>query len=392
MRNGTKFRRLLMVACLAASVALAACGGDDNPAGNNANNSANNGADTGEPDTGVPDVDDQDAGDEDSGEHDAGDEDSGEQDAGDEDANAETCEFDDVLGQASDLELDETATSWLLNAEADAQMLSLWIGKDAGAAGTGSVAFADSPLADQDNALVVGRGCSSGSCDAYFMAIGGSMDITTWDKDIAGSFEADISDIELVEIAATANGFERVDSGQSSCIDSLSLTAATDPMDIFPADVTCDRDGITTAGGSSAVPTDGGALIVEAGTDGQATQDFLSLQIYPDLAGAATSAGTYELTDFNYATCENCLLIYAGCDDQTCQKTFIAGEGTLEITNAGTVDGAFTAGEPFTAALTDAKLVEVTIDSNYDTEIVEGGESWCISQYYWDGAIQSPLP
>jgi hypothetical protein len=378
-----------MVICLVASLAVTACG-DDSDSGNNGG--GNNGADVGDQDTGDQDAGDQDAGDQDTGDQDTGDQDTGDQDAGDQDTDNGGP---DVTGLTvpSGLELDETDSSWSLFAETDTQLISLSLNKEGGATGTGQFQFEDVVLDEANNTLITADGCTDQGCRAFFMATSGTLDITAFETDVeGGSFEANLSNVGLVEIEQTQAGFQKVDGGETWLIDSADISATTDPSDTFPTTVACDTQGFTAADGTaSATATNGGALIVDAANSDTAPQDALSLQIYPSFAGAATTAGQYQLDDYNFASCANCLLIYAGCDDQgTCQKTYSAGAGTLDITAAGTTDDAFVVGEQFTATLTDAKLVEVTISDSYDTEFVEDGADWCVDSYSWDLTIIEP--
>lgn len=381
-----KCNRLMTVACLAAALALTACGDDGTPAGGNNLSEADTGVDTGEPDAGGDDVGDEDAGDEDAGEEDAGD------DTGEEDTGEDACDLEGFTAP-SEMVMDESATGWSLFGSSGTQLLSLSIANDGGLTDVGSVSFEDKPLAEQANALVLADGCGPESCESFFMATAGTLEVSTWNQEPDGSFEARLTDVELVEIAETDTGFSRVTDGMSWCVASLELSASTDPMDTLPTNVTCDRNGFAAVtDGVTATATGNGPLIVEALNADAAPRDAMSLQIYPGYDGAAVASSTYNLDDFNYATCANCLLVYAGCDGDTCQKTFIAGEGSLEVSSTGMADDAFTAGEQFTATLTGAKLVEVEIDSNYDTELVPGGESWCIDSFSWDLPVSDPAP
>jgi hypothetical protein len=376
MTNLLNRRRLMMVICLVATLALAACG-DDNGGNNGGGNNGggNNGADAGDQDT--------------------GDQDGGDQDGGDEDTNGGGgCDLTGFTSPTG-MTIDESAFAWSLYGETDSQAVSLTLYKEGGTTGTGEVEFEDLPFADIFNELLLGDNCGDEGCETLYVAVSGTLNITEWDmENEGGNFAAELTDLELVELAQTQSGYERVENGQTWCVDSLSLSATTDVIDTFPDTVDCDRDGFTAADGEiSAVASDQGPLIVEAPSAAQAPRDVLSLQIYPSVTGAATTVGTHELDGSNYADCANCVLVYTECaeGDDTCEpQTFLAGEGTLDISSAGTGDDGFAVGEQFTATMTDAKLVVVIIDQSFESTIVEDGEGWCIDSFSWDVTLEAP--
>lgn len=382
-----KYERLMTATLLVAALALTACGDDGTPAGGGNNlDEADVGVDAAAPDAGGEDVGEADA-----GERDTGDE-PGEDASPQPDTGGDACDLEGFTAPA-DMVMDESATGWTLFGSSGTQLISLSMANDGGLTDVGTVSFENKPLAEQANALVLADGCTPESCETFFLATSGTLEISTWSQEPDGRFEARLIDVELVEIAETDTGFTRVDDGMSWCIDSLELSATTDPMDSFPASVSCDRSGFTALTDFvTATALGNGPLIVEALDAEAAPQNALSLQIYPSYDGAAVATGSYQIDDFNYATCANCLLVYAGCDGDTCEKTFIAGEGSLEVSRTGMAENAFTAGEQFTATLTGATLVEVEIDSNYDTELVPDGESWCIDSFSWDLPVSDPAP
>ena len=77
--------------------------------------------------------------------------------------------------------------------------------------------------------------------------------------------------------------------------------------------------------------------------------------------------------DQNYETCETCVLIYADCGVETCNKIFYATAGSIEISaidqTAGTI----------TAKLKNIVAIEVTIDPEFYTSTpVPNGETYCV--------------
>jgi hypothetical protein len=113
--------------------------------------------------------------------------------------------------------------------------------------------------------------------------------------------------------------------------------------------------------------------------------DAISIEVYTggDFAGA-TGPGTYSLDDPNYRTCSNCVLIYADCSGERCEKTFYADAGDLVI------DRWDVNGGRFSGTLRNLKLKEVTIDSDtYDSTVVAGGETWCLDAVPFDAEIKA---
>ncbi len=375
MRKMMDHQRWLMMLCLAMTVALAgACG--DNGGGGGGGGGGN--VDAG-PDVAV------DGGAQDGGVSDGGLQDGGQDVSGQDGGGA--CDLNGFT-PPTDMQLDETAFDWNLLGQSGDQVISLSLSKDGGATDVGTYTFTDTDLTNAANTLILGSGCTQQGCATLFQATSGTLDITTFEKTQDGAFAATLSNVTLEAVQVDQNNnITKVPNGQTWCLSDVSLTATTDPMDPFAA--TCDQTGFTAADGQTTATRDAAQnapLIVEAASSASTPQDVLSLQIYPDFDGAATSPGTYQIDDYNFATCANCLLIYTGCDSSgQCQKTYSAGEGTLSVQQIGS------AGDHFQATLTNAKLAEVTIDNtNYDTEIVQGGSGWCINSFSWDVDITAP--
>ena len=407
MKKMTGLRQLLL-ACVVASLALAGgCigGGSGGNNGNNGNNGST--ADTGmSDDTGSSDdtgMDDDTGTPEDTGSsEDTGtpddtgtDDDTGTpQDTGTpedtgtpDDGGSSGCDVDGFTpASGTDIAITEDGISWSFFAGSDAgdQVLSLTIDKNGGADATGTYDFQDVPADDAVNQLLMADGCTQSSCETYYYATSGSFEITTWDQTDDGAFEVTFSNVELVEISIDdqSGDISRVSGGKTWCVASLSVTATVNAMEPFAAN--CDTNDFTADGDITAEPFGNGGVFVEALSANSEPNDSLSLEIYPSFDGAATSAGTYQIDDYNYASCANCLLIYADCDSTNgCDKIYVAGEGTLDITSTGGD------GDQFTATLTDAKFAEATIDQSYNTDLVEGGAGWCISSFSWDVTLQS---
>ncbi|RVU41057.1 hypothetical protein EA187_19340 [Lujinxingia sediminis] len=317
----------------------------------------------------------------DSGESDAGEPDAEAPDGGDTgDVEVPGCDLEG-FELSQDLQIVEGASGWSLVAEELTQMLSLKLSAEGGAQQAGTYTFEDAALRDQANSLLLAEGCSPAGCEAFFMAVGGTLEISAWDSQEGGAFEAELQDLELVEVALSEGTFVPVEEGLSWCLESLELMASSMPMADFPDAISCDESGfeedVTLRAGTI---VDSGSLIVELFSGESTPQNVLSLQLYGATEGALP-VGTYALDDYNYASCERCLLIYAGCEGANCRRTFIAGSGELEIVSAGAVDGAYAEGERFEATLRQAKLAEVTIDPvTYHTTLVEGGGSWCVEE------------
>ncbi|MFO0748407.1 MAG: hypothetical protein U1F43_22495 [Myxococcota bacterium] len=157
---------------------------------------------------------------------------------------------------------------------------------------------------------------------------------------------------------------------------------ATDGADTVAPDTvgSCDRSGFV------AVAQDAGhafgAFNYLAQTSLGEPVDVLSFQLADD--GGAAAAGRYELTGENFATCANCVIAYIGCDADLagCAKTFLAQSGTLDISAFGASGG------HFTGTLDQVVLAEVTLDDDFNSTLVEGGETWCLDGYAFDAVVQ----
>jgi|GEM_PF-3547920 len=169
----------------------------------------------------------------------------------------------------------------------------------------------------------------------------------------------------------------------TSVADTAPETTADTSVDTSPDTTgTCDNNGFTSAAQDGLAFDTGDVWYLAQSTLG-APVDVLSIEIYADLGGA-TTPGTYPLSDENYDTCGNCVLIQTDCDANlnTCDKTFLATGGTLTIVATGGI------GDAFTASLSDLVFTEITYDADYHSTPVAGGEDWCIEDYSAEVILQ----
>jgi len=119
-----------------------------------------------------------------------------------------------------------------------------------------------------------------------------------------------------------------------------------------------------------------GGVIVFTGanfTSSTHADQVLSIEIFESL-GAYLGPGVVDLNgqNANYATCSVCVMMHedvdlSGSDINSIGRRYMAVDGTLTITDlAPMIDGRF-------AAVLSATFVEVTVDTDYDSHIVEGG-------------------
>jgi|GEM_PF-1742416 len=169
------------------------------------------------------------------------------------------------------------------------------------------------------------------------------------------------------------------------------------PADTAAADTTadtsgggCDHEGWLPNGSTSGQISAGAeagtydTLFVDSYSDDSAVPfDLLGLEMYYDY-GADDGPHSHTFTGENYAECAECLLIYAGCDDDfACQRTFLASSGTLQVTENGGNGG------QFTGTISDIVLEEVTIDdTTFESTVVPGGQRWCIPSYTFQAFIE----
>lgn len=121
--------------------------------------------------------------------------------------------------------------------------------------------------------------------------------------------------------------------------------------------------------------TDQPLFVYQAANTTEYPMDVLEVLSYPgDPYYGPDSPGNYSINGNNYADCSLCLLIYAGCDDTTCQAMFFADAGSVTFNTNADVN------QDFSATLTDVVFREVNIDGDtYESTPVNGGDTWCVS-------------
>jgi len=152
-----------------------------------------------------------------------------------------------------------------------------------------------------------------------------------------------------------------------------------DPAPSPPPMGRCDQSGFDAAVTGATVERFGLQYTAEGGNP--AGSERLWVQIYTDFNGP-TQPGRYTVENENFADCGLCLLIFSGCDGQSCDKTYYADNATVNIT---AMDGP---GGRFTATIESAVFQEVTIEQDTFRSVpVTGGETWCVGDYDFDEEI-----
>lgn len=148
----------------------------------------------------------------------------------------------------------------------------------------------------------------------------------------------------------------------------------------------------SSTGGQNCVTLDPGTLL-QFGMDGEilystptladaAKPDDFNIYFYGMPYTPAT--GTYDLASTgvndNYATCAECVYLFQDVDMNDVEdKAFFQSEGTLTITATDPTLPNVSEG-----SLTNVKLVEVTIDENFFSTPVPGGDCYVIPSLAWD--------
>ena len=139
--------------------------------------------------------------------------------------------------------------------------------------------------------------------------------------------------------------------------DATDASDASDPSDPSATDV-CNYDGFTAVLARATFEAEFDFASVEGLSGDLQPYDILSLEFYGGDFGGPSGPGSFPIDGDNYADCGLCVLVYQGFEGNNIETYFYATEGGVEISDwdaeAGTIS----------ASLTDAKLVEVTIDSN----------------------------
>jgi len=149
-------------------------------------------------------------------------------------------------------------------------------------------------------------------------------------------------------------------------------TAQPDAPDIVAPAPECTHTGFEVAKvlASTSLAAEGGFLDFSAANSLQWPTDILGIELLLD----QRELGPYVLQDENYATCERCIRINAGCTAEDCERKFLAHAGNMHIQQWDDPGGAFR------VVLTDLRLREVTISEKLPltSTPVPDGETWCI--------------
>lgn len=143
----------------------------------------------------------------------------------------------------------------------------------------------------------------------------------------------------------------------------------------------CTRGNFPTT--SVQVTADGSNINYRAFSATTEPFDMMSIQSLADWNGP-TEPGRYALDGINYLDCGLCLLAYADCAGTECAKTFYADAGDVVIDAIGMNEG-----ERFAGTLENVVFREVTIDADYVSTPVPGGDSWCMNGLEFEGFAAS---
>ncbi|MDX9720389.1 MAG: hypothetical protein RBU37_06565 [Myxococcota bacterium] len=142
--------------------------------------------------------------------------------------------------------------------------------------------------------------------------------------------------------------------------------------DVSPDETTepCDYYGILTI--LQRFQTDQQNASYRAGSN---SGEMLLIEFYD--GHAVTGPGSYPIAatpaEQNYSSCTLCVLAGRDCVGSSCQRYFLATEGSLVVES-------WLEAERFVARLDDVRMQEVSIDWAGDSSstLVEGGEEWCL--------------
>lgn len=151
--------------------------------------------------------------------------------------------------------------------------------------------------------------------------------------------------------------------------------------DTGTVDPSCSRSGFDA--NTVQVTADGSNVDYLAVTSTDVPYDMLRISSLADWAGP-TAPGTYSLDGINYRDCGLCLLAYADCGESECAKTFYADAGDVVIDAIG-----FEEGDAFSGRLQNVVFREVTIEQDFTSTPVPGGETWCMNGLTFEGFSQS---
>ena len=165
----------------------------------------------------------------------------------------------------------------------------------------------------------------------------------------------------------------------SDTSDATDASDASDTSDTSATDA-CDYDGFNAVLARATFEAEYDFASVEGLSGELQPYDILSLEFYGGDFGGPSGPGSFPIGSDNYADCGLCVLVYQGFEGNNIETYFYATEGGVEISTWDAEAG------KISASLTNAKLVEVTINSDtYVSTPVSGGETWCISSITLDG-------
>ena len=179
------------------------------------------------------------------------------------------------------------------------------------------------------------------------------------------------------------------DAGYSVSDDGLSCELQNQANDTEPTD-----DGATlvfdpaNAKGSVGDGQDGSKVWLLKAMDGDT---ILHVQLYAG-RGAPTIPGVVDITESetDYSTCGTCLVLQTGCfahgDHYDCTGIFMPrAEGELHLNAIGTA-----VGEKLTGELKNIVFQEVSMDQNYSTTPIAGGEQFQVDSLSFDVQLEAP--
>ncbi len=160
-------------------------------------------------------------------------------------------------------------------------------------------------------------------------------------------------------------------------------SADTGPLG-SPGDLVFEPSSVQSA---TVIAEDGSQVWLLEAVDGDAV---LGMELYEGF-GSLTSPGVTPLTavETSYETCGTCVILRTGCvahgDHYDCAKTLMPrAEGEVHIDAISKVEGS-----TFAGALLGLTFQEVTIASNYKTQVVAGGEELYLAQWIFNTKTQS---
>ena len=177
---------------------------------------------------------------------------------------------------------------------------------------------------------------------------------------------------------AAASGQSTVGNGGEENADGAAQGTTLTPAASAPPREGCSRSGFTSVR-SRAQASDGNISFTGISAEA-APYDVLLVQSFADYNGP-TTPGTYDLAGINFKDCGLCLRILSQCNDEGCQKTFYAQQGSVEITSIGME------GSQFTARFSNVVFEEVTVADDLISTPVPNGETWCMDDFAFDEPI-----